>query len=61
LCALCRREGIWYISDELYHGISFEAEEASALRFDDAQGTTIVVNSFSKYYSMTGNFIQSAH
>ena len=55
LCELCRAEGIWYISDELYHGISYGAEEVSALRFEEAADTTtIVVNSFSKYYSMTG-------
>ena len=37
LCAVCEAEGIWYISDEIYHGISFgTTEEVSALRFDDA-------------------------
>ena len=31
LCALCEAEGIWYVSDEIYHGISFgTTEEVSA-------------------------------
>jgi aspartate/methionine/tyrosine aminotransferase len=58
LCALCRASGIWYVSDELYHGISFGAEEASAVRFAEARDTTIVVNSFSKYYAMTGKLCE---
>ena len=35
LCRLCEEEGIWYVSDEIYHGISFGTkDEVSALRFD---------------------------
>jgi len=53
LAELCESEGIWYLSDEIYMGITFgDIAEASALRF--AGNTTIIVNSFSKYYSMTG-------
>lgn len=54
LCAFCARAGIWFISDEIYQGISFGSPEASALRYAGPADTTIVVNSFSKYYSMTG-------
>jgi aspartate/methionine/tyrosine aminotransferase len=51
LAAACRRNGVWLISDEIYHGLSYGmAEETALAHSDDA----IVVNSFSKYFSMTG-------
>jgi aspartate/methionine/tyrosine aminotransferase len=40
-----------FISDEIYHRLVHVGEESSALQFSDA---AIVVNSFSKYYCMTG-------
>jgi aspartate/methionine/tyrosine aminotransferase len=47
----CRRHGLWLISDEIYHGLEYDASAETALsRWDDA----IIVNSFSKYFSMTG-------
>ena len=47
----CRERGVRLVSDEIYHGIVYEGEAATARQFGrDA----IVVNSFSKYYSMTG-------
>ena len=45
------REGIAFISDEIYHGLVYGEPAASALEFTDQ---AIVVNSFSKYYCMTG-------
>jgi aspartate/methionine/tyrosine aminotransferase len=42
---------IWFISDEIYHGLSYAGTEATALAFSD---DAIVINSFSKYFSMTG-------
>jgi aspartate/methionine/tyrosine aminotransferase len=45
------RHGLWLISDEIYHGLTYEEPAATALAFDD---DAIVVNSFSKYYCMTG-------
>ena len=49
LCELCDQEGIQFISDEIYHGISYgSVEEATALQYSDK---VIVINSFSKYYS----------
>ena len=51
LAAACRRNGIWLISDEIYHGLSYGmAEETALAHSEDA----VVVNSFSKYFSMTG-------
>ena len=40
-----------FISDEIYHGIEYEAEAVSALQITDE---AYVINSFSKYFSMTG-------
>lgn len=43
--------GIVFISDEIYHRLVYAGEAASALEFSS---DAIVVNSFSKYYCMTG-------
>lgn len=51
LTAWCARNGVQLIADEIYHGITYADPAATALRHDDA---TLVVNSFSKYFSMTG-------
>lgn len=45
------REGIRFVSDEIYHGLVFGEPEATALEVSDE---IIVVNSFSKFYCMTG-------
>jgi aspartate/methionine/tyrosine aminotransferase len=47
----CRRLGIWLISDEIYHGLTYDKPAQTALAFDD---NAVIVNSFSKYYCMTG-------
>ena len=47
----CRDRGVRLVSDEIYHGITYEGDAATARAFGRE---TIVVNSFSKYYSMTG-------
>ncbi|WP_337184920.1 aminotransferase class I/II-fold pyridoxal phosphate-dependent enzyme [Shinella sp.] len=51
LSAYCRDNGIAFISDEIYHGLTFVGEEATALEFGD---DAVIINSFSKYYCMTG-------
>ncbi|MDG1801257.1 MAG: aminotransferase class I/II-fold pyridoxal phosphate-dependent enzyme, partial [Paracoccaceae bacterium] len=43
--------GASFISDEIYHGIEYEAKAVTALSHSD---DVYVVNSFSKYFSMTG-------
>jgi aspartate/methionine/tyrosine aminotransferase len=43
--------GIRFISDEIYHGLAYGQAEETALAFSDSP---LVVNSFSKYYCMTG-------
>jgi len=47
----CRRRNIWLISDEIYHGLTYGLPEETALA---KSSSAIVVNSFSKYFSMTG-------
>ena len=47
----CRARNAAFISDEIYHGLTFSGEETSALELTDE---VIVINSFSKYYCMTG-------
>ena len=51
LAGYCSTRGIRLISDEIYHGITYGERAASALQFTD---NAVIVNSFSKYFSMTG-------
>jgi aspartate/methionine/tyrosine aminotransferase len=51
ICAFCDEAGVTFISDEIYHGLAYELRCETALRFSNR---TVVVNSFSKYYAMTG-------
>jgi len=51
LAAWCNHNGVRLISDEIYHGIVYEGDTVSAVEVSDQ---AIVVNSFSKYFSMTG-------
>ncbi len=47
----CDRHGRWFISDEIYHGLTYHRPARTALEFGS---NVIVINSFSKYFSMTG-------
>lgn len=47
----CKERSIRLISDEIYHGITYEKPACSVLEFSD---DAIIINSFSKYFSMTG-------
>ncbi|SLN17670.1 pyridoxal phosphate-dependent aminotransferase [Roseisalinus antarcticus] len=51
LSAACDAAGANFISDEIYHGLTYGVPAVSALEVTDA---VCVINSFSKYYSMTG-------
>ena len=51
LARWCDRNGVRLISDEIYHGIVYEGDTVSAAEVTDR---AIVINSFSKYFSMTG-------
>jgi len=51
LIAYCEARGIRFVSDEIYHGLTFGIAPATALA---ASERAIAINSFSKYFSMTG-------
>jgi aspartate/methionine/tyrosine aminotransferase len=50
IAALCRLAP-WVISDEIYHGLTYEGPEHTALEFTDR---AFVLNGFSKAFAMTG-------
>lgn len=47
----CGERGVKVVSDEIYHGLTYGAAASTALAHSD---DVLVVNSFSKYFSMTG-------
>ncbi|MDE2199650.1 MAG: aminotransferase class I/II-fold pyridoxal phosphate-dependent enzyme [Rhodospirillales bacterium] len=47
----CDRHGVRLISDEIYHGLNYDVPLSSAAAFSKS---AVVINSFSKYFSMTG-------
>lgn len=51
LAQICTERGVQLISDEIYHGLTYGARAETALAYS---ADAIVVNSFSKYFSMTG-------
>ncbi len=51
LAEACSQAGAAFISDEIYHGLFYEGRATTALEVTDE---VYVINSFSKYFSMTG-------
>ena len=51
LVAYCNTHGVQLIADEIYHGITYHGVAPSVVGRSDR---VVVVNSFSKYFSMTG-------
>jgi len=51
IARVCADKGIAILSDEIYHGLSFGEAARSMLEFSP---DAVVVNSFSKYFSMAG-------
>ncbi len=51
LSQACAAQNAAFVSDEIYHGIEYEAKAVTALQVSD---DAYVINSFSKYFSMTG-------
>ncbi|WP_370209627.1 pyridoxal phosphate-dependent aminotransferase, partial [Salipiger bermudensis] len=47
----CQAQGAAFLSDEIYHGIEYDKRAVTALELSD---DVCVINSFSKYFSMTG-------
>ncbi|MEL0089433.1 MAG: aminotransferase class I/II-fold pyridoxal phosphate-dependent enzyme [Rhodospirillales bacterium] len=50
LASWCHSKGVRLISDEIYHGLTYEQTAETAA----SSSSAIVINSFSKYYAMTG-------
>ena len=51
LIEACDAQGASFISDEIYHGLEYDRKAVSALEVSD---DVYIINSFSKYFSMTG-------
>lgn len=51
ICNWCDRKNIRLISDEAYHGITYEEKAQTACKYSK---NAIVLNTFSKYFAMTG-------
>jgi aspartate/methionine/tyrosine aminotransferase len=51
LVAAAESEGIRFISDEIYHGLDYAFPAETAARLSD---NCVIINSFSKYFCMTG-------
>jgi aspartate/methionine/tyrosine aminotransferase len=51
VCRWCDKHGVRLIMDEIYHGLTFGKRTKSALAYTD---NAIIINSFSKYFCMTG-------
>ena len=51
IAEVCRERNISVISDEIYHGLSYVGPTPSMLQFEPK---ALIVNSFSKYWSMAG-------
>lgn len=51
IVATCSRLGVRLLSDEIYHGLDYRGPSVSAL---ELTRDAIIINSFSKYYCMTG-------
>ena len=51
LAEYCAEHGIRLISDEIYHGITYDRKADTAVALSES---AVVINSFSKYFSMTG-------
>lgn len=49
IARVCRERGVRIISDEIYHGLSYDVSARSMLEYEPS---ALIINSFSKYYSM---------
>lgn len=51
ICEWCEAHGVRLISDEIYHGLSYDKPTTTAAHHSKS---AIIVSGFSKYFSMTG-------
>lgn len=53
IASWCAASGVRLISDEVYHGLVYEGAPATSCAWETSRDA-VVVNSFSKYFAMTG-------
>ncbi len=53
IASWCESSGVRLISDEVYHGLVYEGSPATSCAWETSR-SAVVVNSFSKYFAMTG-------
>jgi aspartate/methionine/tyrosine aminotransferase len=53
IASLCEATGVRLISDEVYHGLVYEGAPPTSCAWETSR-ESVVVNSFSKYFAMTG-------
>ncbi len=53
IASWCAASGVRLISDEVYHGLVYEGSPATSCAWETSRDA-VVVNSFSKYFAMTG-------
>jgi aspartate/methionine/tyrosine aminotransferase len=53
IASWCEDNGVQLISDEVYHGLVYQGAPATSCAWQTSR-EALVVNSFSKYYAMTG-------
>ena len=54
IVTIIKENGIYAITDEIYAELTYESDHCSIACFDEIRNKTIVINGFSKAYSMTG-------
>lgn len=53
IASWCDASGVRLVSDEVYHGLVYEGAPATSCAWETSRNA-VVVNSFSKYFAMTG-------
>ncbi|MDA3659224.1 pyridoxal phosphate-dependent aminotransferase [Mycobacterium xenopi] len=53
IASWCEKSGVRLISDEVYHGLVYEGSPPTSCAWETSRNA-VVVNSFSKYFAMTG-------
>ncbi|HEY3995130.1 MAG TPA: pyridoxal phosphate-dependent aminotransferase [Mycobacterium sp.] len=53
IASWCEESGVRLVSDEVYHGLVYEGAPQTSCAWQTSRNA-VVVNSFSKYYAMTG-------
>jgi aspartate/methionine/tyrosine aminotransferase len=53
IASWCAESGVRLVSDEVYHGLVYEGAPATSCAWETSRDA-VVVNSFSKYFAMTG-------